>query len=238
MRRDFYDVLGVRRDADGETIKRAFRARSRALHPDVCADPQAEERFRELVEAYDVLSKPETRRLYDRFGWRGRGNGFERRSARVYASSPRAFLEDLEGLIQAATGRVPDREPTQVVGSVELDPYEAHVGAKRRLVVAAEDPCKSCGGSGHERVVVERDDRRLVSLVDCTTCRGTGKVAMARELDLAVPPKVRDLDRIPVGPKQVAIVKLVPARDRFAVQGAALAGLLGTLAFLGYLVSL
>jgi DnaJ-class molecular chaperone len=237
MRRDFYDVLGVPRDADQDTIKRAFRARSRALHPDVCADPRADERFRELVGAYSVLSKPDTRRLYDRFGWRGRGNGFERRSARAYASSPRAFLEDLESLIQAATGRKVEHEPTEVVGSVELDPYEAHVGAKRRLVVAAEDPCGSCAGSGHERVVVEREDRRLVSLVDCTVCGGSGTATEQRALDVSVPPKVRDLDRIPVGPRQVAVVKLVPARDRVAVQGAAFAGLLGALAFLGYLVS-
>jgi DnaJ domain len=238
MRQDFYEVLGVRKNADQDTIKRAFRAQSRALHPDVCPDPEAESRFREVSEAYAVLSKPETRRLYDRFGWRGKGGGFERRPARVYTSNPREFLQDLDSLIQAASGKTPDRRPTRVVASVELDAYEAHVGAKRRVMVSTDEPCPDCAGSGRERVVSERDDRRLVSLVDCSACGGTGTAADEKVLDVSVPPGVRDLDRVPVGPKQVAVVKVVAARDRAAIRGAAFAGLLGTLAFLGYLVSL
>ncbi len=235
---DFYETLGVRRNADQETIKRAFREQSRSLHPDVCSDPEGEARFREVAEAYAVLSKPETRRLYDRFGWRGRGGGFERRSARVYTSNPREFLQDLDSLIQTAAGTTPERRPTKVVASVELDPYEAHIGAKRRVMVAADEPCATCDGSGRERVVSECEDRRMVALVDCPACGGTGTAAEERELDVSVPPGVRDLDRVPVGPKEVAVVKLVAARDRAAIRGAALAGLLGVLAFLGYLVSL
>lgn len=237
MKQDFYAVLGVPRDAGHDAIKRAFRARSRELHPDLCSDPTAEGRFREVSEAYAVLSKPETRRLYDRFGWRGRGGGFERRSARVYASAPREFLHDLESLIQAATGTEPDRD-ARVVGSVELDPYEAHVGAKRRLVVDAEDPCDACSGSGRERVVAECEARRVVSLVDCSACGGSGAAGKRRAVEVAVPPGVRDDDVVRVGPKEVAVVKVVPPRERFVVRSAALAGLLGALGFLGYLVSL
>src|SRR5687767_7918823 len=105
MARDYYEVIGVRRDADENEIKRAFRARSRALHPDVSGDPDAESRFRELSEAYAVLSHTESRRLYDRFGWRGRGRGFDRHQGRVYHSSHRGLLQDLESLIMSAAGR-------------------------------------------------------------------------------------------------------------------------------------
>src|SRR3982751_2975497 len=76
-RRDYYEVLGVQRTADEAEIKKAFRRMARTLHPDVSEEPDAEERFRETVEAYEVLSKSETRELYDRYGHAGlRGGGF------------------------------------------------------------------------------------------------------------------------------------------------------------------
>src|SRR2546423_4947821 len=75
--RDYYEVLGVARSADHGEIKRAFRRLARELHPDVSEAPDAQERFREVVEAYEVLSKSETRDLYDRFGHAGlRSGGF------------------------------------------------------------------------------------------------------------------------------------------------------------------
>src|SRR5687768_363024 len=74
--RDFYEVLGVARTADAETLRQAYRRRARELHPDVSDVPEAEELFRELTAAYAVLSEPGARSLYDRFGYRGRGNGF------------------------------------------------------------------------------------------------------------------------------------------------------------------
>src|ERR1700757_2297745 len=76
--RDYYEVLGVARAADEGEIKRAFRRLARELHPDVSEAPDAQDRFREVVEAYEVLSSTETRELYDRYGHAGlRSGGFQ-----------------------------------------------------------------------------------------------------------------------------------------------------------------
>src|ERR1700744_755015 len=74
--RDYYEVLGVSRDADETTIKKAFRRLARELHPDVNRhDPQAEEKFKEAAEAYEVLSDPDRRATYDRYGHEGLRTG-------------------------------------------------------------------------------------------------------------------------------------------------------------------
>src|SRR3954452_23922381 len=77
MPRDYYEVLGVSREASETEIKKSFRRLARELHPDVSQEPDAEERFREAAEAYEVLSDPERRATYDRYGREGlRGGGF------------------------------------------------------------------------------------------------------------------------------------------------------------------
>src|SRR5881396_2484054 len=73
--RDYYEILGIERSAGETEIKKAFRGLARTLHPDVSDEPDAEERFREVVEAYEVLSKSETRELYDRYGHAGLQSG-------------------------------------------------------------------------------------------------------------------------------------------------------------------
>ena len=239
MARDYYDLLGVERDADAETIKLAFRALARELHPDVSEDAEGGKRFREVSEAYAVLSQEESRGLYDRLGWRGRGQGLSprRESARVYASNPRVFLKDLESVLAGAVGGHAD-QPARVVAEVELDPYEAHVGATRQVEVSEREDCPACSGSGRQRVPDERVAGRYLALDDCPDCDGIGAVGGERPVEVAIPPGVRDFDRILVGPEEVAIVRIVRPRDRIAVRLAAAVALLAALCFLLFLLAL
>jgi molecular chaperone DnaJ len=143
VKRDYYDVLGVSPDADDEEIARAFQELAREWHPDVVDGPEAEARFRELAEAYWVLSRPEARLLYDRFGYRGR--------------SRQGFAEG---------GIDEPRRGDDLHAKIELRSFEAEQGTRRLLAFEAmvrctaclgrgspsaddpADPCGRCGGSG------------------------------------------------------------------------------------------
>jgi curved DNA-binding protein CbpA len=85
--KDLYEILGVPRGADEETLRSAYRSKARELHPDASKDPEAEERFRELSHAYDVLSKPRSRLLYDRLAYRA-GGGFAQANEGVARPAP------------------------------------------------------------------------------------------------------------------------------------------------------
>jgi molecular chaperone DnaJ len=264
MARNYYEVLGVRSNADQEAIKRAYRRRSRELHPDAAGAPASSERFHELAEAYRVLSREDSRRLYDRFGWRGRGRGFDRRRGGVYASRRSELFDDLENLFAAAAGREPEREPARIVGEVELDAYEAQVGATKP--VDLQEPracaacggaggevadCESCGGTGRRRRISHTAEGRLLQLHRCESCGGGGRIPVSEceacgghgvttdaQLRVPVPPGVRNLDQVPVGPDEVAVVRIVPPRERVLLRAAAIAALLAALGFLLFLLAL
>lgn len=166
-RRDFYEVLGVARDAGPDDIQRAYRRLARESHPDVNKTPDAERRFQEIAEAYDVLSDPDARRRYDAFGHDFRrvpedvdpdvyartraGAGGGRRGGwttagddQVWASTGAAGdvdIEDLFGSLFGARGR---RRWGPVAGAdqeveLELSVEEAFRGEQRRLTIAAPD---------------------------------------------------------------------------------------------------
>jgi molecular chaperone DnaJ len=166
-KRDYYDLLGLQRTAGEAEIKRAFRQKARELHPDVSAAPDAEERFREVVEAYEVLSKPETRQLYDRFGHSGlRSGGFEP-SQFDFGSLTDIFSaffgDDLFGVgTRGARARGRD-----VAAEVEIELADAAAGVKREVPFEIVVDCAHCGGSGAEPGT---------PTPTCPTCAGRGRV--------------------------------------------------------------
>jgi molecular chaperone DnaJ len=165
--RDYYEVLGVQRGASGAQIKRAFRSLARELHPDVASTPDTEHRFREVAEAYEVLSDPERRAVYDRLGHAGlRRGGFEPTFAHfgnlsdVFAAF---FGEDFLGRSsaqQAARG-------ADLQALVEIDLEDAFTGARVTLPLEVARGCARCSGSGAEPGTGSRD---------CSTCGGVGIV--------------------------------------------------------------
>jgi molecular chaperone DnaJ len=193
--RDYYELLGVPRTATEADIKRAFRRLARELHPDVSSAPDAEERFREVVEAYEVLSKSETRELYDRFGHAGlRSGGFTPGHFDFGSLSDifSAFFGD--DLFGGGAGRARQRtRGADVAGQVEIELAEAATGVTRTvpfgITVACErcagvgaEPgtaptrCPACEGTGYLQQVAQSTFGRFVRTQACARCEGSGRV--------------------------------------------------------------
>ncbi|MBE1577725.1 DnaJ C-terminal domain-containing protein [Amycolatopsis roodepoortensis] len=154
MAQDFYTVLGVSRTADQAEIQRAYRKLARQYHPDINKDPGAEDRFKEISEAYDVLSEPETRRRYDAFGpdfrqvpdgmdpetWArarsGAPGGGPYASGNPFGSAEDIDLEDLLGGIFGGRARRHGPMPgADQEASIELTVEDAHRGGKRSITL-------------------------------------------------------------------------------------------------------
>ncbi|RDI73408.1 chaperone protein DnaJ [Gaiella occulta] len=168
--RDYYEILGVERGASDGEIKKAFRRLARELHPDVSEAPDAEERFREAAEAYEVLSDPERRATYDRFGREGlRGRGFTPGDFDLGSLSDifgaffgEAFFGQGRQASRARPGRGAD-----VAAVAEIALADAFAGSRVTVSVRVARTCASCGGDGAE------PGTRPVT---CSTCGGAGRV--------------------------------------------------------------
>jgi molecular chaperone DnaJ len=167
VKRDYYEVLGLSRDADEETIKRAFHSLARDCHPDVADAPDAEARFRELAEAYGVLSKREARLLYDRYGYRGAGNqGFD------------------EALWEARPPEIVRGENIET--ELEVRSFEAAEGTRRVIAFHAIVRCTACMGRGLLSLADPESEET------CPRCDGIGTVETERKIRLRIPPGVDD----------------------------------------------
>jgi molecular chaperone DnaJ len=193
-RLDYYEVLEVDRSASQQDIKRAYREKARQLHPDVSDEPNAEARFKEVNEAYQVLSDPEKRNAYDRFGHAGleggRG-GFDFGGFR----DPFDIFEEFfgQGFGFSAGRRRGPRRGADLRYDLHLTFEEAVFGCEKDIEVTRHETCPECGGSGAKpgtspsrcpdcngRGQVRQVQRSIlgsfVSVTDCPTCQGEGTV--------------------------------------------------------------
>jgi molecular chaperone DnaJ len=174
MARDYYEILGVSRDADKEEIKRAYRRLARKYHPDVNKEPGAEERFKEINRAYEVLSEPEIRERYNRFGEAGvsgaAGVGFQDMSdmggfADIFESIFSGFAGGMGG--QAQRRRNGPVRGDDLRLDLKLDFREAVFGGEKEIRISHLETCEVCSGSGAKPGTRPRT---------CSTCSGTGQV--------------------------------------------------------------
>lgn len=205
--KDYYEVLGVGRSASADEIKTAYRKLARKFHPDLNpGDKAAEERFKELQEAYDVLSDTENRKLYDQYGenWRvvkqGGGVPPSREGARApggqtaggfdfsgfdfggFGGTERGSFDIFEEMFGRA-GSGQSRRASRgldVEADLELTLEEAHRGGKRTLQMQVAETCDTCEGTG------------VVNDKPCPTCGGAGQVLKPKTLEVNIPAGVRD----------------------------------------------
>ena len=169
--RDLYDVLGVPRDASDDDIRKAYRRLARELHPDVSADPETEERFKEVAGAYEILSDPEKRARYDAFGTAGPGG------------QPFADISDIFETFFGQGGfggfggsrrrgpRTRTRRGEDVGVVLRLSFEEAAFGVRREVQLERLETCDRCLGNGAEPGTAP---------IACRTCGGTGEVQSVR----------------------------------------------------------
>jgi molecular chaperone DnaJ len=194
-RRDAYEVLGVERGADERQIKKRFRVLARELHPDVNSEPDAEDRFKEAAEAYEVLSDPERRQIYDRYGWEGLDSRGKAPHAQGFGSFSDIFDAFFGGdpfgggrggpgpvqggdigveveitLAEAASG-------TTVTAAFDAVETCDHCHGNRAEPGTPIETCPRCDGAGQLRTVAQTAFGQMVRAQVCDQCGGDGKVA-------------------------------------------------------------
>jgi molecular chaperone DnaJ len=170
-KRDYYEVLGVNRNASAEELKSAFRSLARKYHPDMNKEANAEEKFKEINEAYAVLSDAEKRRAYDQFGFAGVNN-----AGGVPDWSSMDFADIFGEFFGFATGASRQRQNAPRRGedlayTVTLNFEEAIFGVEKEVEITRDEVCETCHGSGAEPGTTP---------VKCTNCGGRGEVRQVR----------------------------------------------------------
>ena len=171
-KQDYYETLGVRRDADADTLKKAFRSLAMKYHPDRNPDDNgAEQRFKEINEAYDVLKDDQKRAAYDRFGHAAFENGGGTRGGGGFEFHAGGFADIFDEMFGEFMG---GRRGEQSRGrgadlryNLEIDLHEAFAGKQATIRVPSSVRCDGCQGSGGEKGS---------SPISCPSCHGSGKV--------------------------------------------------------------
>jgi molecular chaperone DnaJ len=173
MPRDPYEVLGVGRAADETEIKKAFRRLARELHPDTnSADPQAEEKFKEAAEAYEILSDPDRRRQYDAYGHEGLRSGGYAPNFEGFGSVSDLFSAffgsgGFDSAFGTGRGRGGQMQGADVVVAVTIDLAQAARGETVEVTYDADVRCGTCHGNGAEPGT---------PIVTCARCHGSGQL--------------------------------------------------------------
>lgn len=192
--RDPYEVLGVTRDADETTVKKAFRKLALELHPDVNAhDPDAEEKFKETAEAYEILNDPERRATYDRYGHEGLRTGGMGPDFSGFGSISDLFDAFFGGTGAQAGARRGPRSGGDIAITTEISLEQSATGDELELTFEAIETCEHCHGNGAEpgtpietcercggagmlQAVTRSPFGQIVRSVACDVCGGEGKV--------------------------------------------------------------
>ncbi len=194
--RDYYEILGVTREAGEADVKKAFRRLARELHPDVNDhDPEAEEKFKEAAEAYEVLSDPERRSIYDRYGHEGLTSGGYAPSFEGFGSFADIFDAFLGGSVFGfGAGGGGAMQGGDVAVTAEIDLADVAAGTSVEVAYDAVQACERCNGNGAEpgtpietcprcegtgqlRSVSRTPFGQMVRAVVCDACAGEGKIA-------------------------------------------------------------
>jgi len=204
-KRDYYEILGVGRDATEQDIKRAYRRLAKKYHPDVCKEPDAEEKFKEISEAYEVLIDPEKRANYDRFGHAGTesifgGRGFTWEDFTHFSDIEDLFGRDFFGrdifdVFFRGSKRASQTGPLRgndLRYDLTITLEDAAFGIRTEISVPRTESCSKCNGTGAKSGATktcpvcngtgqERHERRtpfgqFVSITTCSKCGGTGKI--------------------------------------------------------------
>jgi molecular chaperone DnaJ len=208
MAKDYYEILGVPRTADKDEIKRAFRALARKLHPDVNKAPDAEAKFKEINEAYEVLSDDEKRARFDRFGAdavngpAGYGRGGP--APGDFSNFEEIFEDFFSGFGGVRTGRRRGPRPGQDRRvDVNIAFRDAYFGVEKEIEFDRQEVCTTCSGHGAVQqtflgpmvqvTTCPRCGGRGETIpTPCTNCRGTGRVRRRATLSVPIPAGVRD----------------------------------------------